>query len=95
MLPWQSNIIRKAKPPPQNPALTTNSEMAETILKSAVAWARVTYSRPGAMRVLERASETTACCNVPGGARMGGTVVVAWKTSLRMLHCCGFIQLQC
>jgi hypothetical protein len=36
-------------------------------VKSAVAWARVTYSRAGAIRVLASASVTTACCRVPGG----------------------------
>jgi hypothetical protein len=46
--------------------LTTNREMAATTVRSAVAWARVTYSRAGAIRVLASASVTTACCRVPG-----------------------------
>lgn len=63
--PWEAGGDKEAA---QGWVLTTNRLMAVTVLKSAVACARVAYSSPGAMSVLDRASHMTACCRVPACA---------------------------
>jgi hypothetical protein len=57
---------------------TTKRLIADTILKSAVLWARVMYSSTGAMNVLASASHTTACCRVPGNKGRECRVCRGW-----------------